>query len=377
MPSLGLISRLRAAKALLVALSLAAFSATCPALSVVFISPGFPDELYWVTAHQAMEAAASSLGIRFEHHFTARDQGRVMQLAQQIAARAPAERPDFVIGTNDRRSLVAMAKLLDVAGIKSFGAYSGLYGPEASQDGPPRRGIKHLIGTLEPDAVEAGYTTAKALIEQGLREQRQGRDGKLHLIALAGDKSTPTSIYRNQGMERAVNESRGKAVLDQMVYTAWDRKLSEEKASWLMTRYPDAQLVWSATDQIAFGAMQALRKRGGQPGKDALFSAINTSPQAMQALIVGDLASLSGGHFMAGAWSLVMLYDYAHGRDFATAEGLTLFRPMFMQFDKKSAERFLKRFGDGPGEIDFRPYSKALNPSLQRYDFRLSTLLGP
>lgn len=376
MSPLGFLGRSRLVRSL-VALWLALCSASCPALSVVFISPGYPDEAYWVAAHQAMQSAAKSLGIRLEHHFTARDQARVMQIAREISQRPAAERPDFVVGTNDRRSLVAMARLLDAAGIQSFGAYSGLHGAEEAQAGPPRKGIRHLIGTLEPDAVEAGYTTAKALIEQGLRERRVGPDGKVHLLALAGDKSTPTSIYRNQGMERAVQDSRGQAVLEQMVYTGWDRKVAEEKTRYLLERYPQAQLIWSATDQIAFGAMQALRQRGGQPGRELLFSAINTSSPAMEALIAGDLASLSGGHFMAGAWSLVLLYDYAHGHDFAQTEGLVLFRPMFMQFDKESARRYLERFGAGLGGVDFRPYSKVLQPGLRRYDFRLSTLLGP
>ena len=37
------------------------------------------------------------------------------------------------------------------------------------------------------------------------------------------------------------------------------------------------------------------------------------------------------GHFITGAWTLVMIYDYHHGRDFAD-EGLELERPMFAEF---------------------------------------------
>ena len=42
----------------------------------------------------------------------------------------------------------------------------------------------------------------------------------------------------------------------------------------------------------------------------------------------GELSALAGGHFMAGAWALVMLYDYAHGVDFAS-EGLELRTSIF------------------------------------------------
>ena len=47
----------------------------------------------------------------------------------------------------------------------------------------------------------------------------------------------------------------------------------------------------------------------------------------MVALRSGRLAALAGGHFMSGAWVLVMLYDYHHGHDFAD-ESLQLVRPM-------------------------------------------------
>ena len=105
-----------------------------------------------------------------------------------------------------------------------------------------------------------------------------------------------------------------------------------------------------------------------------LFSAINTSPEAMQARVSGRLAALAGGHFMAGAWSLVLLHDYHHGRDFAD-EGLELDRPMFALFDKAQAEGYLQRFGAGIGTIDFRPHSKVHNPRLKRYDFRFEAVL--
>lgn len=347
------------------------YCARATALSIVFISPGFPDEQYWMSAHEAMQNAAESLDIKFEHHFTSRDQTRVIEIAQEIARRPLTQRPDFVIGTNDRRSLVQMARILDAAGIKTFGAYSGLQGEERREVGPPRNTIPNLIGTLEPNVVQVGYLTAKALITQGLRENRQSPDGRVHLLALAGDKSTPSSVYRNQGAEQAVQEFKDRAVIDQMVFTAWNRKQSRVKAEWLLARYPQAQLVWSATDQIAFGAMDALQAQTRQPGRTMLFSAINTSTPAMQALMSGQLATLAGGHFMAGAWSMVVLYDYAHGRDFAVDEGLELVYPMFTLFDKAAAERYVNRFGQGIHGINFRRYSKVLNPAVKRYSFPL------
>ena len=76
---------------------------------------------------------------------------------------------------------------------------------------------------------------------------------------------------------------------------------------------------------------------------------------------------------MTGAWTVVMLYDYAHGRDFSD-EGLEMDRPLFALFDARLAERYLG-FGEDFTKLDFRRNSKVLNNGLKRYDFEFGQLL--
>jgi len=228
---------------------------------------------------------------------------------------------------------------------------------------------------LEPRAEDAGYMTARALIDRGKKEKAFGVDGKLHMLAIAGDRSTPSSINRNQGMRRAISED-ARVVLKEEVYAAWSRELGSQQAESLYRRYPDAKLVWAGNDLMAFGAMTAWESRGGKPGLDAWFSGINTSTEALEAIKSGRLTSLAGGHFITGAWALVMIYDYHHGHDFAD-EGFELRRPMFAEFTPQLADRYLERFSGGFDAVDFRRYSKVRNPKLKRYNFGFSQLLEP
>ena len=193
------------------------------------------------------------------------------------------------------------------------------------------------------------------------------------MLAIAGDRSTPSSIKRNQGMRRAIAEN-PRVVLDQEVYAAWTREKAHEQADWLYQRYPHAKLIWAGNDLMAFGAMAAWEKRGGKPGADAWFSGINTSTEALEAIKSGRLTSLAGGHFITGAWTLVMIYDYHHGRDFAD-EGFELERPMFAEFTPPLADRYIQRFSNGFDSIDFSRYSKVKNPQLKRYNFGFAQLL--
>src|SRR5262249_580670 len=165
--------------------------------------------------------------------------------------------------------------------------------------------------------------TASAMIGRGKKEKAFGPDGKLHMLAIAGDRSTPSSINRNQGMHRAVAEA-AVVVLEEEVYAAWTRENAAQQAESLYRRYPDVKLVWAGNDLMAFGAMAAWEKRGGKPGVDAWFSGINTSTEALEA-VKSDIERFSGGF-------------------------------------------------DG---VDFSRYSKARNSKLRRYNFGFAQLLEP
>lgn len=349
-------------------LALPAFS-----LSVTFINPGKSTEAYWVAVADSMKMAADSLGIALEMRFVERDHPRALALAQEIAARQPADRPDYVILTNDYDLAPKLLRIFEGSGIRCFFALSPPSVADHKEIGGPRQRYKNWIGSLQPHAADAGYLTANSLIAKGRVAKAQGPDGKLHLLAIAGDRSTPVSILRNEGMRRAVSEA-GDVVLDQEVYADWNRDKAQAQSEVLFGRYPGARLVWAGSDQMAFGAMQSWEQRGGKPGQDAWFSGINTSREAMEAVQSGRLTALAGGHFIAGAWALVMIYDHAHGRDFVD-EGLELDRPMFVLFDAEKAARFQKKFGSTSQKIDFRQYSKVLNPQLKRYNFSFEQFL--
>ena len=345
------------------------------AQSVAFINPGKSGEIYWETATQGMQAAAQSLGMTFEVQYAQREPLKTFEIAREMVARPPGKRPEYIVITDDYAVADQLLKIIDAAGVKTFLAYSSIPVEQRSGVGSPRGKYKGWLGSLEPQAEDAGYLTARALIERGKREKGFGRDGKLHMLAVAGDRSTPSSIKRNQGMRRAVAEN-PMVVLDLEVYAAWTREKAAEQADWLYQRYSDARLVWAGNDLMAFGAMATWEKRGGRPGTDAWFSGINTSTEALEAIKSGRLTSLAGGHFITGAWSLVLIYDYHHGRDFAD-EGLELQRPMFAEFTPRLADYYIERFSGGFDGVDFRRYSKVKNPQLKRYDFGFAQLLEP
>jgi len=346
---------------------------TALAFTVTFVNPGRSTETYWVAASQAMYAAAAKLDIQLEVRYAERDPMRLAPLVQEVAHRPVGKRPDYLIITDERGMGFAQLALADAAGIKTFFAFSAPLAESRRQTGDPRGRYPHWIGSLEPDAADAGYQTAMALIRRATRDKRYGADGHLHMVAISGDRTTSTSVNRERGLRQAL-AAQPTVILDQLVYGDWVRDKARQQATVLFKRYPSASMVWAGNDQMAFGAIDALEAASGTAGKEKYFSGINTSTDALAAVQTGQIEALSGGHFMAGAWALVMLYDYEHGHDFAQ-EGMELKKPMFMLFDAKSAARFQSRFGEGVHDVDFLRFSKTRHPAQKQYDFRFERLL--
>lgn len=342
--------------------------------SVSFINPGASNEAYWVTVNQAMQAAAFKLGIALEVTYLEHDYARAVDVARDIANRPPARRPDYVFLDNEGGYGPACLRILDGAGIPVLMVFNGV--SDLSQrklSGAPRERYRLWLGTLEPRAEDAGYATAKALIDKA-RSTWGG--GRLHMLALNGDRLSASSNALAKGMHRAVQEA-GDVVVDQEVFSGLSRKNAAERMHWMLKRHPQIRLVWTANDQAAFGAMDAVRSQNRKPGQDLLFSSVHTSPEALDALRSGQLSALAGGHFMLGAWALVVVYDHHNGRDFAAAEGLEMTQAMFSLVTPGLSARFGRLFGEGRFDaIDFKRFSKFHNPRLRRYNFEFQQLLN-
>ncbi len=352
-------------------LTLSAGSANAASFSATFINPGKSSEKFWLSVSDFMTAAAKSLDIKLEILYAERDHLKAIELSRSVAQRAT--KPDYLIVVNEKQAAGEMIKIADKLGLKTFLLLNKFEDEQAVEFGAPRQKYKHWIGTLTPDNQDAGTLTAAALIKQARQAKLPTVDGKLQMIAIGGDKSTPASVQRLAGVQKALAKS-SDVQLTQTVYGNWEQERAREQVAQLLQRYPQTRAIWAANDLMAFGAMEAAKASGRKVGEDIFFSGINNSPEALAALGDGRLAALGAGHFMAGGWALVMLYDYHKGRDFAS-EGLELRGRMFGLVERKGLERFNARMADTSfGSFDFRRYSKVLQPGLKTYPFDMTQL---
>ena len=343
----------------------AVFGPAARAESVLFLNPGTTQEAFWVSYSQFMQAAARDLGVDLQILYSQR-QPELTVAQARVALQGP-NRPDYLMFVNEQYIAPQILRLAEGSGVKLFMVNAVLTADQQALVGErPDR-----IASLVPNDEEGGYLMMKELIRL---HPPVARGESIEVLAFSGLKITPSAQLRERGMQRALAEH-PQVRLRQLVYGEWTQQRAYEQARQLVGRYPNVSLVWSANDEMAFGAMRAFAEVGKVAGKDVLFSAVNTSSEALRAVVDGRLSALVGGHFTLGGWALVELHDYDQGVDLARYGGRDRQLPLLQLIDKSQAQRMLA-MGSAPGYgVNFRKLSAKGRPASYRYPFDLQTLM--
>ncbi|MEJ5864113.1 ABC transporter substrate-binding protein [Pseudomonas farsensis] len=336
-------------------------AANVQAASVVFLNPGSSSEVFWSSYSRFMQAAAQDLGMSLKVEYSERSPERTLSQARDIL-QGP-KRPDYLVLVNEQYIAPEIIRLSQGTGVKLFLVNNGLTASQARSIQAQPGKYAQVLGTLTVNDEQAGYQMLREMVALLPKD-----NGPVDLVAFVGVKTTPASLLREQGMRRALADF-PQVRLRQVVYGGWSRERAYEQAGMLVQRYPDTRLVWSANDEMAFGAMRAFEEAGRVPGREVVFSAVNSSPEALRARIDGRLGVLMGGHFSLGGWAMVMLHDDAHGVSLAR-DGVREHQvPVLQSVDGAKAQRWLKLLEHSDYGIDFKRYSAEGKPSDFRYPF--------
>ena len=332
-----------------------------------FINIGEPAS-FWDVYAAVIAAAADDLDIDLEILNARGDHLRMIELAREVAARPV--RPDYFLINNEKGTAGRMLEAAAAFGLKTLVIMSTFDPPEMLRYGHPRQRYANFLGTLRPDNERAGFELACLLIEAA----RMRFAAPVRLLAISGAKATQAATDRNRGLEQALTLAPEDVALGQLVHSEWRRDKASRQLAGLLRRWTDTRVIWAANDPMALGAMDAALARGLQPGRDVFIGGVNLNTEVLQLVRTGEMVASVGGHFLGGAWALVMLRDYHDGIDFAS-EGLELVFPMGA-IGRSNVDAYLKHLGDQRWEkIDFTRFSKALNPKLKQYEFTLEKVL--
>jgi ribose transport system substrate-binding protein len=179
------------------------------------------------------------------------------------------------IDPNEGPDVVPIAKILEDSGIYWVNWWNKP--DQVKPDAYP-----HWVAHIAFDAVEQGYYNATELF----KTFETPNTGKI--IAIQGMLSNNAAIGRFQGLEKALAENPGVELL-QWEAADWDTNKAYEATKQLLAAHPDADGVWTANDNMAIGAIAAL-KEAGLAGKVKVVGT-DGIPDAFDAIAEGTQAS--------------------------------------------------------------------------------------
>ncbi|WP_160148220.1 ABC transporter substrate-binding protein [Rubripirellula obstinata] len=340
---------------------------------IVLFTPRIPNDHFWGPFAEFMDEAATDLGMELEVQYAA--SSRNLMQAQILDVCAAQDKPDAIVFQSFKRGGVKFLKIANRHEVTALLVNAGLKKQLAEVIGEPRTSLPYWLGEVLPDDFEAGFHLANALIDEARRvPQRIGEDGKVHIIGLIGVISDGASTQRLAGLQDAIAKRSDEAVLDQVVAADWNEELARRRCRVLHRRYPDASVVWSASDPMAIGAVNAISDRKLVPGKDVIIGGVDATPEAMELIEQGKMFASVGGHVLDGGWAAVLLHDFFHGIDLdripkrsslamrlVTRENLGTYRAIFDRSTWK--------------DIDFRKFSLVHQPDQKGYQFDIRELV--
>ena len=158
---------------------------------------------------------------------------------------------------------------------------------------------KYWVAHITFDSVGTGYFNATQLFKAFKTP------GKGKIIALQGQLANNAAIGRFQGLQKALKENPG-VELVQWEGGDWDRTKGYNLTKSMLVAHSDIDGIWSANDEMAMGALQALKEKGlagkvpltGTDGIPEIFDAIKagyvTSTVMQDAKYQSQLGSLDG-----------------------------------------------------------------------------------
>ena len=321
-----------------------------------------------------MQAAADDLNVKLVIRYVSTGNSAMFKkLGDQLLDSKP--RIDFLLTKYVESITATHIKRAKTRGIGVFVFNSDIPASEYSTVGRlPREKYSNWIGHLVPNDRQAGYDLAQALIDRSI--QLKGPDhGAIHVLALDSPYESTVGMNRRAGLLAKIRETPD-AELQDIVITNWGRGSSiTRKMVKLMQRYQNTDVIWSPNEAITRSAVQTMEQFGRIPGKNVVIGGFDWNPENIRAIVDGRISALMFGHFLEGAWALILTHDYYYGFDFADDPGIRVDTPLFvLNADNYPQYRKLLQ-GDDWGKIDFRKFSKKYNDHLDKYNFDIRQFL--
>ncbi|GAC1394288.1 MAG: ABC transporter substrate-binding protein [Ktedonobacteraceae bacterium] len=166
----------------------------------------------------------------------------------------------------------------------------------------PNQDYVTFIGS---DFVNQGKRVADWLI------QKTGGNAKI--IELEGTTGASAAIGRKQGFDNEIKTSSGMTLLASQDGN-FNRDQGRKVMETLLQAHPEVTAVYAHNDEMALGAIAAIKAAGKKPGKDIIVVSIDGERDGMNEIINGELGTSVQSSPFFGPVTFQAIKDYAGGK---------------------------------------------------------------
>jgi galactofuranose transport system substrate-binding protein len=166
-----------------------------------------------------------------------------------------------------------------------------------------------FVTVLQSDFVQEGKRAAV--------QMAKATGGTAKIIELEGTTGASPAIDRKKGFDEAIKQCPGmKVVVSQD--GDFTRAKGQSVAETLLQSHPDATAIYAHNDEMALGAIAAVKAIGKQPGKDIKVVSIDGEKDGLKAVTAGDLYATVECSPRFGPKGFQTMTDYAAGKSVPT-----------------------------------------------------------
>lgn len=340
---------------------------------LAYLIPGSDKEPDWQSAHAFALAAAEDLGFVLEVHYAYNDARRLIEIAKTVTGR-PAGKPDYVIFHNYEGAAPYILNEIERNGLYGFMLGSGLSEAVRQDIKGPRVNFKRWLGEFRTDDVGGGFELAQLLFRAAFKRGLTSASGRYTMVLLNGSAGDEAAISRQDGAHLAAKELyRGEITM--RAIADWSRIKARGVTARAYEKQPTTPLYWVANDLMALGVLDTFERTRRVPGTDTLIGCFNWSPWALKAVAENQIEFVMGGKFTEVGAAMVMLFDHSRGRDFAD-KGISHTTRYSLVTKENVTAVYQRVVRNDYRSIDFRHFSRVLNPAWTEYSFNALTFLG-
>ena len=305
--------------------------------NVIFINPGHANTNvtgpFWYEVSQLMRDAAEDFDLNLTIHYANRNH----ILMKELVADAVKQSPDMLILVDEKS--VLSQQLLNLPTFNTP-VYFLLNRPTGNELRALKNKGMNIAGSVVPDNVQAGHLLAKQLISKAQLPAS--------IYAINGDHTTPAALDRKTGLEAFTAQHAQVNIAAQGVAN-WSSPQAYRQSLGLLTHHPDIQVIWSANDAMALGAIRALNEKKRRT--DVLVGAINWPLRAAAEKI--DVCI--GGHVTLGALAMINIHAILENpKHDVLHQKMAIFRP-----HTEETLEFVEQIHSNSLAINFKVFSKA------------------